>query len=66
MTLDLFEPDAPTLEPLEPGAMVLRRFACRHETALLAAVQGADSSSGVGRDCPAAWQRAMNSACCGG
>jgi|SRR5437868_10160709 len=40
MTLDLFEPDAPTLEPLEPGAMVLRRFACRHETALLAAVQG--------------------------
>ncbi|MGO4395630.1 DNA oxidative demethylase AlkB [Variovorax sp. M-6] len=40
MTLDLFEPDAPSLEPLEPGAMVLRRFACRHETALLAAVQG--------------------------
>lgn len=38
MTLDLFEPDAPSLEPLEPGAVVLRRFACRHDAALIAAV----------------------------
>ncbi|HET7837522.1 MAG TPA: DNA oxidative demethylase AlkB [Variovorax sp.] len=39
MTLDLFEPDAPSMEPLAPGAVVLRRFACRHDAALLAAVQ---------------------------
>lgn len=39
MTLDLFEPDAPSLEPLAPGAVVLRRFACRQDAALLAAVQ---------------------------
>lgn len=39
MTLDLFEPDAPSLEPLEPGAVVLRRFACRRDADLLAAVQ---------------------------
>ena len=39
MTLDLFEPDAPSLEPLVPGAVVLRRFACRNDAALLAAVQ---------------------------
>lgn len=39
MTRDLFEPDAPSMEPLAPGAVVLRRFACRHDAALLAAVQ---------------------------
>ncbi|MDM0030872.1 DNA oxidative demethylase AlkB [Variovorax sp. J22P271] len=39
MTLDLFEPDAPSRGPLAPGAVVLRRFACRHDAALLAAVQ---------------------------
>jgi len=39
MTLDLFEPDAPSREPLAPGAVVLRRFACRNDAALLAAVQ---------------------------
>ncbi|MDM0011906.1 DNA oxidative demethylase AlkB [Variovorax sp. J22P168] len=39
MTPDLFEPDAPSTEPLEPGAVVLRQFASSHQAALLAAVQ---------------------------
>src|SRR3954451_23405846 len=43
MTLDLFEDaaesDVPTAEPLEPGAVVLRRFATRREIELLGAVQ---------------------------
>jgi alkylated DNA repair protein (DNA oxidative demethylase) len=39
MTLDLFEPDAPSREPLSPGAVVLRRFACRNDAVLLGAVQ---------------------------
>lgn len=43
MTLDLFEDtaesDVPTAEPLEPGAVVLRRHAIERETELLAAVQ---------------------------
>lgn len=43
MTLDLFEDAAeselPALEPLEPGAVVLRRFAKTRETELLAAIQ---------------------------
>ena len=39
MTLELFEAEAPWHEPLAPGAVVLRRFACRRDAALLAAVQ---------------------------
>jgi len=43
MTPDLFEDtaesDVPTAEPLEPGAVVLRRFATPRETELLAAIQ---------------------------
>lgn len=39
MTLDLFAPDAPSTEPLEPGAVVLRQFASSQQAALLAAVQ---------------------------
>lgn len=39
MTLQLFETEAPWHEPLEPGAVVLRRFACAHDAALLAGVR---------------------------
>src|SRR5437868_12458481 len=43
MTLDLFEEtadsNAPAQEPLEPGAVVLRRFAKARDAELLAAVQ---------------------------
>ncbi|HGH5979924.1 TPA: DNA oxidative demethylase AlkB [Kluyvera georgiana] len=37
--LDLFADEAPWSEPLAPGAMILRRLARAHSTALLAAIE---------------------------